>query len=259
MFPELLSIGGLKVHTYGFFMASGLLAGLALALKSAQYRNISKKFINGFFPGAIISGLVGARILYVLLKFSDYFKPEASIFRVLAFWDGGLVYFGGLIGGLGYLIYFTKKWGYDLKSVGDVLAPGVALGYSIARLGCFSAGCCYGKPTDSWLGVIFNHARSLAPQGIPLIPTQLIASVTMFLFSLGLYFYLKSKNNWKAGFNMGLFFIGYGVYRITIELFRGDFRGGTFLNFTVTQWIALLGIIAGIFLLKKPGKPKEKS
>ncbi|MGM0440808.1 MAG: prolipoprotein diacylglyceryl transferase [Elusimicrobiota bacterium] len=258
MHPELFSIGKLTVYSYGFLLALGMLAGLKLAVKSAKYRNISKKFINGMFPGAILFGLLGSRILYVLLKFSDYFGKDGNIFKIFAFWEGGLVFLGGVIGGLLYLIYFTKKWGYDFKSVGDVLAPGLSLSYGIGRLGCFSAGCCYGKPTDSCIGIVFNHPESLAPPGVSLVPTQLISSLFGISFSIFLYFYLKTKKTKYPGLVMALFFAGYSMFRIIIEFFRGDFRGETFLNLTTTQWIALAGILAGIFLFRKINQ-KNKS
>ncbi len=255
MHPILFKVGSLTIYTYGLLVAIGILAGMKMALAGSKYRYISKDFTGRLFTGIIISGFIGARIFYVLLDFNSYYSNPLSIVK---FWEGGLVFTGGVIGGTLWVIYAGLKYGVSIWGMGDILAPGLALGHGIGRIGCFSAGCCYGKPTDSFIGVIFNNPHCLAsPLGVKLIPTQLISVGYMLIISYLLFKYLKSDKSPVAGV-FSFYLILYGAFRITIEYFRGDFRGSEFMGWTSTQWAAAAAVIIGIYIIISKKKNFKK-
>ncbi|MDA3792895.1 MAG: prolipoprotein diacylglyceryl transferase [Elusimicrobia bacterium] len=256
MHPILFKIGSLTIYSYGVLVASGLLLGLKLASSGAKYRNISKDFIGNLVIGTVISGFIGARLFYVLLTFSRFYSDPVSIIR---FWEGGLVFSGGLLGGAFWVIYSGIKYGVNIWSLGDILAPGLALGHGIGRIGCFFAGCCYGKPTSSVFGISFHDPHSLAfPLGVKLIPTQLISALYMALAAYLLYRYLKSSKSPVSGV-LSFYFILYGSFRIVIEYLRGDFRGTEFAGWTLTQWVAAAAVIFGAYMIisKRQGESKK--
>jgi phosphatidylglycerol---prolipoprotein diacylglyceryl transferase len=170
---------------------------------------------------------------------------------------GSLTFIGGLIGGIaGFLIllkYFYKEDNKDVKKIMNSIIPGIVLAHAIGRIGCFFAGCCFGIPTESFLGVIFphGHAHDLYPD-TSIYPTQLFES--FFLF--GLFIALNRVKRLK-NVEVETYLIGYGVFRILIEFIRGDDRG-SFLPFITTQYnlfptpsqyLSLLMVCVGIYSL----------
>ncbi len=256
MYPKLISIYGITVYTYGFFVALGILAGWRVVDKLVKYRSLSSEFINYIITGVIICGLLGARLSYVLLNYTEYISAP---FRIIMFWEGGLVFSGGIIGGTVWIIYSAKKWSVNILSVLDVLAPAIALAHAVGRIGCFFAGCCHGKPAGSFPSVTFSNTDSLAyPLGIGLHPTQIYSSV--FLFILAGILFVKIKTDKSGQFPIfGLYLLCYGVFRIFIELLRGDYRGELLFGCTPTQWVAFVGIVFGIIMLlrKKTNKNEQ--
>lgn len=257
MFPKLFSVGNITIYTYGLFVAIGLIAGLHLSLKIVRYRSLTKDFINHLFIGIVIFGFIGARMAYVLIAYGEFIDDP---YRTFMFWEGGLVFWGGLIGGAVWVTWASLRKGFDVGTVGDILAPGIALGHALGRIGCFFAGCCYGKPTNLCTGVTFTNPESLAyPLNVRLHPTQLYSSLFLFILSGVLYMKIKSPDS-KPASVFGLYILSYGIFRILIEFFRGDFRGDLIAGFTPTQWIALIGIGAGMFLFIKSSKwQKQRS
>ncbi len=175
---------------------------------------------------------------------------------------GSLTFLGGLIGGIAaFLIllkYFFKEDNKDVKQIMNSIIPGIVLAHAIGRIGCFFAGCCFGIPTESFLGVIFphGHAHDLYPD-TSIYPTQLIES--FFLFSLFISLNYIKGLKYKE---VETYLIGYGIFRILIEFIRGDDRG-SFLSFisteynvfpTPSQYMSLLMIILGVYLLYRSHK-----
>ncbi|MBN2407230.1 MAG: prolipoprotein diacylglyceryl transferase [Elusimicrobia bacterium] len=247
MYPRLFSISGLTIHTYGVFVAIGALLGLHLAIRAARFRSVPANFINQLFAGTLLSGFAGARMGYVVISLKWYLDNPS---KIIAVWDGGLVYWGGFIGGALWIVYACRKAGYDILSVADVLSPGLALAHACGRIGCFFAGCCYGKP--SAFGVIFTDPACLAePLGVRLHPTQLYSALFLFVLAGVLYGRIKKKAS-PVSSVFGLYLVSYGVFRVFVEFLRADFRGPLFLGLTPTQLISLAGIAAGAaFLVKR--------
>lgn len=172
---------------------------------------------------------------------------------------GTISFLGGLIGGLSsFLIllkYYYKDDNKDVRKIMNTLITGIVLAHAFGRIGCFFAGCCYGIPTDSFLGVVFpyGHAHDMFP-GTTILPTQLFESAFLFILFIGL-----NKIEKLRDFEIEVYLISYGVWRIFIEFFRGDERGSVFPLVTTeynvfptpSQFISVLMVIFGVYLLQK--------
>jgi len=256
MHPELFRIGPVIVHSYGAFYALGILA--AVALSEHLYRR------KGGVPGVIVDMalpvvvgvFLGARALFVLVEREYYFQNPLEIFMV---WKGGLVFYGGLIGGGLAFIITTRMRKLKLWHLADIVAPGVALGHALGRMGCFFAGSCYGRPTDLPWAVTYTDPNSLAADilGVPVHPTQLYSAAFLVFLSAILVF-IGSRSNFR-GQVMASYGIVYGTFRFFIEFLRGDPRGAVTLadiTLSTSQVVSLLLVPAslGIYLyLKKRG------
>jgi len=251
MYPILFKIGPLTIHTYGFFVATGFLIGIYLATQQATKEGIqSQKIVDlGFY--ILLASIVGARLFYILVNPSHYMSNPLDIFKI---WEGGLVFYGGVLLVIPTVIWYVRKNNIGLWKTADVFAPSIAIGHAFGRIGCFSAGCCYGRIAESlpW-SVIFTSPECLAPLNVPLHPTQLYeagAEAVNFLILITLRKY--------KSFNGQLFFtyiLIYSVIRFTIEFFRGDVsRGYIIENLSLAQGISILmflGALIGLLILRR--------
>ncbi|WP_319575781.1 prolipoprotein diacylglyceryl transferase [uncultured Desulfobacter sp.] len=248
MHPILLQVGSLKLYTYGFFVALGFIIAIWFTKRNARFYGVPDQMVSDLFLTVLISALAGARILYVLINIDAYRDNFLDIFKI---WNGGLVFFGGFIGGALGAIIFLRIKKMDIWKTADVISPGLALGHSVGRFGCLFAGCCYGKSCSLPIAITFTNPDSLAPLNIPLHPTQLYMIASNFVLFLILLAIQRRKR-----FN-GMVFLSYimlySVFRSIIEFFRGDFRGNFFFDFlSLSQGIGLLvSCIALIFMIIK--------
>jgi phosphatidylglycerol---prolipoprotein diacylglyceryl transferase len=243
--PILLKIGDLTLYTYGSFVALGFFTALMLSRFFAKKQDIDPQSITDLIFMILVSALIGSRLLYVIINFSYYRDNLLSIFKL---WDGGLVFYGGFIFAIIGSYIFIKIKQLNTWKTADVIAPGIALGHAIGRIGCFFAGCCYGKECAEPWAVTFSNPDSLAPLGVHLHPTQLYSVFSNLCIFFILLFILKIKK-----FHGQVFFsylIIYSIFRSYIETYRGDFRGNFFgFPVSVSQGISLLiGIIAILML-----------
>ena len=236
MHPVLFEIplfGGIKIHTYGFMIALGFVAALVWIRYRSQREGLSPKKMTDFAFWLIVSGIVGARLVFILVEARAYILDPLAILRV---WEGGLVWYGGLMGALVFsLIHLRKKPELPFWKVGDIMAPAAALGHALGRVGCFFAGCCHGRYCDpqAWYGVTFPEGvGSLAPTGITLYPTQLMESLAEMLIFLFLAW--RSKKKAFDGQILLLYLIIYSVVRIVLEMFRGDVER----KFVIQDWFS---------------------
>jgi len=242
MHPVLFSIGPFTLHTYGLFVASAFFAAIFLSLHLAKKAGIDPDRMLDFAFYVTLAAILGARILFILVEYPYFLADPIRIFKI---WEGGLVFYGGLIGAVVVGIFYMKKHDMPILTVGDIVAPALALGQSVGRLGCLSAGCCYGKPTSLPWGIVFTNPNSLVSPdklGIPLHPTQLYSSVT----NLGLFLFLllMSRRKKFSGQVLLLYGICYPLLRSFIAIFRGDPRGSLFGGMISTSQF-----ISGIVLL----------
>ena len=245
MYPILLKIGSMTLYTYGLFLALGFLAAVWFSKRNAAFFGIRSEDISDLFFVILVSAILGARALYVFVNLDAYLSAPLDIFKI---WNGGLVFFGGFIAATISALVFLKKRGLPILRLGDILAPGIALGHAIGRFGCFFAGCCYGKACDLPIAVTFNHPHSLAPLNVALHPTQLYMVASNFV----LFFILMVLQRHKR-FN-GMVFLSYvmiySFFRAVIEFFRGDFRGDFFFDFiSLSQGIGLVVSCLAFFLM----------
>lgn len=253
MYPDLFKIGPFTLHTYGVMLAAAFFLALAVAVRQAKREGIAPERILDLGLYLLISAIVGSRILFILTEFKYYINHPLKIFM---FWEGGLVFFGGLILAIPVGIYYIRKHRLPLWQVADIAAPSVAIAQAVGRLGCFSAGCCYGKPTDLPWAVTFRDPNSLARLDIPLHPTQLYESLGTFLLFLFLISMRKRKS--FDGQIFWLYTLLYSVLRFIIEIFRGDQIRGMILGtpLSTSQGIAILLFGISIYMLFRLKKGK---
>ena len=235
MYPVLFSIGPLTLHTYGVMLALGAALGLWLYTRLARSAGLDPDRAMSLALWLLISGLIGSRLMFVLLEPEQFLHAP---WRVLAIWEGGLVFYGGLAGALIVGIWLMRRWKLPVLTLMDCVAPALALAQAVGRLGCFSAGCCYGLPWENgWCSVTFSDPHSLAPRNIPLHPAQLYTSAVLLVIT-GALLLLWPRRRF-AGQIFFVYGFLHGVARVIIETFRGDWRGEPFLGLTPTAWFAL--------------------
>ena len=235
---------------YGLCIAIGVLCAVLVLFVFAKNK-IADSFIDFLFYNgicAIAIGFFSATLFQSVYNYID--NPEAG------FQFGGMTFIGGLIGGVisflaGYFIFRPRLKG-RLVDIISLIPSCILIAHAFGRIGCFFAGCCYGKPTDSFLGVTFpGHSHAVHP-------TQLYEAFFLFvMFAVCLLLYLKK------GFrhNLSLYLLSYGVFRFLIEFVRGDERGAFILGMPPSQFWAIVMIFASVavyFLLDYAFKKRDK-
>lgn len=244
MFPQIFHYGRFFLPTYGLLVSTGVLIGIWISVRNAERMGIDGDKAWNFGILLVLSGIVGAKILYVInehLSLRDIFS--------LSTLQAGGVFSGGLIAAFIAAAWYV--WRNHLPALGicDAFSPGLALGHAIGRIGCFAAGCCYGKPTHHFWGVTFTnplaHEITNTPLDVPLEPTQLFESAVELANFFFLMWLLKRRK--FDGQIFGAFMFIYGVARFFLEFLRGDDgRGSVFGGaMSVTQLIAIGLVVAG--------------
>jgi phosphatidylglycerol:prolipoprotein diacylglycerol transferase len=220
MCPILFQVGGFTLYAYGFFLGLGLAVAVGLSALKARKEGIHFERIIELFFYTVFSAIVGARALFVLINF-DFFRQHP--WQVLRFSEGGLVFYGGLALGVPVAVFYLKWNKLPVWRWADLFTPYVALGLAFGRVGCFLAGCCYGKETSLPWGVTFTRPASLARLNVPLHPTQLYeaaACLAIFVFLT----WMERRRSF-GGQVFWLFVLLYAVTRFVIEMVRDDPRG----------------------------------
>jgi len=244
MHPILLKLGPVTLYSYGAMLVIAFLAATGLAVRSVRRQPpalaaISAEQLVDFACLSLLGGVLGARLLYVLLQWDLFLRDP---WEIPAIWHGGLVWYGGLLGGLlaGWL--YARAHGLTLLRVMDQVAPFLALGHAIGRVGCFLNGCCYGKPTTAWCGVVFPE------QGVKVYPTQLFESAGLVFLYITLRRLQRPAVLARPGRLFGLYLVSYAGLRFLIEGFRGD-QAIWWAGLTLQQWISVGVMGIGMFLL----------
>jgi phosphatidylglycerol:prolipoprotein diacylglycerol transferase len=238
-----LQFGPFALHTYGLFVATGFLLGIAWSMREARQRGLDPAMVSDLGFYVILGAILGARLLYVLINPTYFWNNPLEIFM---FWKGGLVFSGGAILATVFAMAFLKSRKQDYWIWMDTLAPGIGLGEAVGRIGCLAAGCCYGAVCDLPWAITFTNPDSLAPLHMPLHPTQLYHSLAGLVCFVAV---LAAKPLVRGtGQLMGIFLVLFGALRYTIELFRADYRGD-FGPISVTQLIALGAVGLGIYII----------
>lgn len=161
----------------------------------------------------------------------------------------GFVVYGGLVGGVLAAYIYSSKKKIDFLQYFDLTVPSIALAQSFGRIGCFLAGCCYGRETNSGIGVVFENSL-IAPNGINLVPTQLLSSVGDFFIAAVLLLY--DRNTHKPGKIGAMYLVLYSIGRFIIEFYRNDYRGNVG-KMSTSQFISIFIFIIGVAMFLKIG------
>ena len=242
MHPILIKIGSLTVFSYGVMVAIGFALAAALIYRRAAKFSLDRDKCVDLAIVILIFGVIGARLLYVLLNRSFY---AANPLEIIMLSKGGLVWYGGFLSALIASIVYLKITKLNVWSVADLLAPYVALGQAFGRIGCFLNGCCYGIKVPPG----FPLAVTFPCESDPRLPTQLISAGLLFVIFLIL---LLWQNRRRFG---GEVFLGYCILysakRFAVEFIRGD-NPKVLLGFTMSQIISAAIFVVGlsIFMIK---------
>lgn len=254
MHNELLKIGPFTIYGYGLMIAIGIFAAYTLAeYRARRLEGVDDERVFGLTAWAVAGGLAGGKVMYYITILPQIISDPSLLYRDLL---EGFVIYGALIGGFVGIWLYCRKWKLNLLSYLDLALPSVALAQGFGRIGCLLAGCCYGMETDSAFCIIFQES-AYAPNGIPLIPTQIISSVLDFAhFAVLIWFVKKWKK--KEGQVTGLYFVLYSAGRFILEFFRGDLERGNVGALSTSQFISIFTFAAGIGLLLWLGRRKKE-
>ncbi len=252
MFPKILELGPLTIHTYGLLLATAFLVATALLARLLERDGVarSRAWDLGFV--VIVAALLGAKILMVATNWS-YYSSDFSRLLTLEFWQAGGAFFGGLLGAtVGSYLYLRRHPNLHFWTVADAAAPAIALGQVIGRIGCFAAGCDYGRSTDVAWAVTFTSEYANQnvgiPLNVPLHPVQLYeAAGALVIFAILLW--LHGRRLFQGQGICSYFFL-YGALRFFNEFYRGDREPGFVVDglVSVHQLISLLLMLAGLLL-----------
>jgi phosphatidylglycerol---prolipoprotein diacylglyceryl transferase len=238
------NIGPFTLPTYGVLLAIAFMAGLWVVSRQAKRSGLDANRITDLAVYVLIAGLVGAKVLLVIVEWRYYAGHPADLVSIL---QSGGVFYGGLLAAFPVAWWYVVHHQLDGWKTADVLAPGVAIGQAIGRLGCFAAGCCHGRPTHVPWAVTFRDmyaARTVGtPIDVPLHPTQLYESAATLAIFAFLIWLLKRKR--FDGQVVLAYVVLYSVARFTIEFFRGDSARGFVLGglLSTSQSIAIVLVL----------------
>jgi len=244
------NVGPLVMPTYGILLVLGMLAGLWIVTRQARKAGLVPDTISDMAVYAIIAGLIGAKVALLIVEWPFYSRNPREL---LSLFQSGGVFYGGLLGAIPVAFWYARRHGLDGWKTADVLAPGVAVGQAVGRLGCFMAGCCYGRPTDVPWAVTFTDLyanRNVGtPLDTPLHPTQIYESLACFLI-LGILLWMAPRKRFHGQVVLA-YVVLYAVARFVVEMYRGDaIRGFVFGGrLSTSQFIALLMVAAAALVL----------
>jgi len=241
MYPVLFTLYGFDVHAFGFMVSLGFIGGWICLQYTATRSGIALEKIQTFFPCILVSGILGARLLFVLVHLETYINHPLEIVMI---WRGGYVMYGGFLLALLTIFLLARKKGIPFLALGDAILPCSMLGLFIGRWGCFFIGDCHGKPASESLAWAIRFPRiegSMIPEeliNLPLHPTQIYMSLNgLLLFGLTLWILFRRRFQGQV-LMTGL--ILYGLGRTVIECFRGDDKArGYFGPLSTSQWISI--------------------
>lgn len=248
-----ITVFGKTIAMYGLMITLGLFIGVLIAILRRRKYNISRDDVlfSSCYGG--IGLVIGAKLLYIItiipIIIENWNIIMSDIKALYHAMSSGFVFYGGLIGALiGYYIY-CKQYKMNFMVLMDLMAPSIPIIHGIGRIGCLFAGCCYGMHYDGPFHIIFEYS-TVAPNGIPLFPIQLVESIFNILAGALLILYTRRKR--KPGKAIGLYVIYYSIMRFFLEFLRGDISRGIILNLSTSQLISIFLLPLGLYLFFKP-------
>jgi len=271
MYPELFTLtlpvlGEFTITSFGVMMALAFLSGYAVLRSELGRLDADRELAADMLMGALIGGIVGAKLYYVILYWDrTVLDPLGMLFA-----RGGLVWYGGLIGGILGVSWAVRRRKASIPMAADAVAPGLALAYAVGRIGCFLVGDDYGRPTDSWVGIAFPRgvppttAANLRRFGAEVDPSisdgEMLTVHPTQLYEIGLsliiFFMLwrLRRHPHAAGWLFAVWLAAAGVERFIIEFFRA--KDDRFLaGFTVAQLISVGMVVAALVIVRRLRRP----
>lgn len=243
MYNDLFSIGPVTIHGYGLMIGIGIVLAFIAGTYLAKKKGIDADELFNLTTISVIGGFACAKVLFCIVEWDSFVKNPLGTLG-----SSGFVVYGGIIGGILLCALYCKMKKLPFWKYFDTMLPAVAIAQGFGRIGCFLAGCCYGRETDSFVGIAFHNSK-FAPNDVKLIPTQLFSSAGCFIMAAVLFAYSrKERKDARTG---ALYLIMYSIGRSVIEYFRNDYRGAIGILST-SQFISIFILIAGIILFVKP-------
>ena len=250
MHPLLFNLFGLEIRSYGVMAALGFLSAILTWTWLGRHEKRPEGFASTLGFWLMAGGIIGARLAYVIANWSQYRAEPLTIIRID---QGGLIFYGGLILASVTLILFARRHRQPLWHLADFAIPGLAIGHSLGRVGCFLNGCCYGRPADpAWCGLAYPPGSDPGYffPNIPLYPVQLIEALGLFL--IWLYLLTGYPRRRFDGIIFARYLLLYAPLRFLLEYLRGDVRQTwTYLNTAQLVSIALC-IWCGLLMIWLP-------
>lgn len=251
MCPRLIEIGSFSLPSYGLLVALGFLLGLYVAGRLAGRAGLNEHHVTNLGVYIAISAIVGAKLFLIAASWRYYSADWSRLFSLSALQAGGIFY-GGLLAALAAAYFYVRRHGLPWLPTADVFAPAVAAGHAVGRLGCFAAGCCWGRETGVPWAVVFTdpHAHEFTgvPLGIHIHPTQLYEALGTAIIAV--FLYRRFGRPHVPGAILGWYLVLYSSFRFFVEFYR-DHGARPLVGdlLSATQWIALALVAAGISLL----------
>ena len=247
---ELLHIGPVTVYGYGLMIATGVIAAYLTIEYRAAKKKLPKEHLLPIFLWCLAGGLLGAKLLFLITEWKGFLENPS---RYLMSFSDGFVVYGGVVLGILIGAVYCRLNKQDFFAWSDLIMPSVALGQGFGRIGCFLAGCCYGKETDLPIGIVFRNS-DFAPNGVRLMPTQLISAGADFL----LFFVLLKLDKKSSGHGTvtAWYLVLYSAGRFLIEFLRGDRERGFVGILSTSQFISAFvfaGAILWLLYIKRRG------
>jgi phosphatidylglycerol:prolipoprotein diacylglycerol transferase len=248
MHPILFKFGSFTIFTYGFCIAVGAILGFAfMTWQARKLFGLTFDQCNTLFLLLVTAGVVGGKLFIIFENPSLYLSHPKLLFS-----GSGFVFYGSLFFAIPTMLWYFKKNKIPTLAMLDIMAIASCTVHGFGRIGCFMAGCCYGKPTESFLGVVFTNPQCQAePLNTPLHPTQLYEAGLIFSILISLLILRKYKQ--FDGQLFLIYLIVYATGRSLLELFRGDLDRGFIIAHILSnsQFISLLFIGAAIYYYVK--------
>jgi phosphatidylglycerol---prolipoprotein diacylglyceryl transferase len=252
--PILIDFGFFQLPTYGPLMVTALVTAMLLAIRQGKVEGLDSGRLFDFSTWLIVVALVGAKVLMMITDWRIYWEHPSEILSISTLRAGG-VFYGGFIAAVLFAWWYVHVHGLPMWKVFDAYAPGIALGLGIGRLGCFAAGCDYGKPTTSFLGVVFTNPIasqvSGTPLGIRIHPTQLYEALScVVIFALLMILYRRKSFDGQV---FAVYLALYATARFSLEFLRGDRdRGFLFGELVSTsQFIAIIAMSVAVLMYSR--------
>lgn len=245
MFPNLVRIGSTTVPPYSILLWFGIGVGVLVALRLGRRAGMRERDV--LEPAALAVGvaLVGARLFSVFFD-GDLAGYVARPMRIFEFWRGGLVYYGGLVGGVAGAAWGARRRGIPFLDLADVFAPAVTVGLCFGRIGCLLTGCCYGAPTSFPIAITYDDPAShVRPLHTPLHAAPLYEAIAAL--AIGVWLVRRYPRRAFSGDVLSWAFLLYAPVRFGLELLRADSRGAV-LGLSTSQWISIAVFAAGIWI-----------